>query len=133
MVILCRRLDIDYTDNRNSRETHLFKGGLHLLDTGKRILFNFVFNLNNFLYLILQPILLVGPITLKVIVTNIDQKDELSSFRPLFNRNDAMSENFKNEDMYNTGNIYDPCDTLSILNKLKLKKYKKITYSTCKH
>lgn len=104
-----------------------------MLDTGKRILFNFVFNLNNFLYLILQPILLVGPITLKVIVTNIDQKDELSSFRPLFNRNDAMSENFKNEDMYNTGNIYDPCDTLSILNKLKLKKYKKISYSTCKH
>ena len=48
LLILCRRLDIDYTDNRNSREKHLFKGGHHLLDTGKRILVNFVFNLNFF-------------------------------------------------------------------------------------
>ena len=52
---------------------------------------------------------------------SIDQKEELSSHRPLCNRNDAVSEYCKNEDMYNAGNINDPGDTFSILNKLKLK------------
>ena len=37
------------------------------------------------------------------------------------NRNDAVSDNCKNEDMYNASNISNPCDTPSILNKLKLK------------
>ena len=36
LVSLCERLEINYIDNRNIRETHLFKDGLHLLDTGKR-------------------------------------------------------------------------------------------------
>ena len=59
LVSLCKRLEINYTDNRNIRETHLFKDGLHLLDTGKRILANnLIFNLNNFLYQMQQPILL---------------------------------------------------------------------------
>ena len=59
LVSLCKRLEINYIDNRNIRETHLFQNGLHLLDTGKRILANnFIFNLNNFLYQIQQPILL---------------------------------------------------------------------------
>ena len=52
---------------------------------------------------------------------NIDQKEQLSSSRPLCNRNDAVSENYKNENTYNASNINNPCDTPSILNKLKLK------------
>ena len=40
LVSLCKRLEINYIDNRNIRETHLFKDGLHLLDTGKQILAN---------------------------------------------------------------------------------------------
>ena len=52
---------------------------------------------------------------------SIDHKEELSSSRPLCNRNDAASENCKNEDIYNASNISNPCDTPSILNKLKLK------------
>ena len=43
---------------------------------------------------------------------SIDHKEELSSSRPLCNRNDAVSENCKNEDMYNASNISNPCDTL---------------------
>ena len=35
---LCKRLDINYIDNRNIREAHFFKDGVHLLDAGKRIL-----------------------------------------------------------------------------------------------
>ena len=59
LVSLCKRLEINYIDNRNIRETHLSKDGLHLLDTGKQILANnFVFNLNNFSYQVQQPILL---------------------------------------------------------------------------
>ena len=51
----------------------------------------------------------------------IDHKEELSSSRPLCDRNEAVSENCKNEDIYNASNISNPCDTPSILNKLKLK------------
>ena len=59
LVTLCKRLGIIYIDNRNIREIHLFKDGLHLLDSGKRILSNnFIFNLNNFLCQIQQPVLL---------------------------------------------------------------------------
>ena len=55
-----KRLEINYIDNRNIWETHLFKDRLHLLDTGKQILANnFVFNLKHFLYQIQQPILLI--------------------------------------------------------------------------
>ena len=50
---------------------------------------------------------------------SIDHNKELSSSRPLCNTNDVVPENCKNEDMYNASNISDPCDTLSILNKLK--------------
>ena len=59
LVSLCKRLEMIYIDNRNIREIHLFKDGLHLLDSGKRILANnFIFNLNNFLCQIQQPVLL---------------------------------------------------------------------------
>ena len=59
LVGLCKRLEIIYIDNRNIREIHLFKDGLHLLDSGKRILANnFIFNLNNLLCQIQQPVLL---------------------------------------------------------------------------
>ena len=52
---------------------------------------------------------------------SIDQKEELPSSRPLCYRNDVVSENYKNENTYNASNINSPCDTPSILNKLKLK------------
>ena len=52
---------------------------------------------------------------------SIDQKEELPSSRPLCYRNDAVSENYKNENTYKASNINNPCDTPSILNKLKLK------------
>ena len=52
---------------------------------------------------------------------NKDHKEELSSSRSLRNRNDAVSENCKNEDMYNASDISSPCDTPSTLKKLKLK------------
>ena len=45
----------------------------------------------------------------------------MSSFRPLCNSHDTVSQNCNNEDMCNTGNINDPCDTPSVLNKFKLK------------
>ena len=58
LVSLCNRLETNHIDNRNIRETHLFKVGLHLLDSGKRILANnFIINLNNFLCQIQQPVL----------------------------------------------------------------------------
>ena len=57
---------------------------------------------------------------------SIAHKEELSSSRPFCNRNDAVSKNCKNEDMYNTSNIRNPCDTLYILNKLKLKNINKL-------
>ena len=45
----------------------------------------------------------------------------MSSFRLLCNSHDTVSQNCNNEDMCNTGNINDPCDTPSVLNKFKLK------------
>ena len=51
---------------------------------------------------------------------SIHLKEKLSSSRSLCNGNDAVSENCKNEDMYNASNIRNPCGT-PILNKLKLK------------
>ena len=126
LVSLCKRLEINYIENRNIRETHLFKDGLHLLDAGKQILANnLIFNLNNFF-------MSNGTTNLTHLTNNLesnndkltmDQKKELSSSRPLCNRNDAVPENCKNEDMYNTSNINNPCDAPSILNNLKLKKY----------
>ena len=65
LVSLCKRLEIIYIDNRNIREIHLFKDGLHLLDSGKQILAKtFIFNLNIFLCQIQQPVLLTRPKTL---------------------------------------------------------------------
>ena len=49
LLSLCQRFEINYIDNRNIREAHLFKDSLRLLDTDKRILANnFIFDLNNF-------------------------------------------------------------------------------------
>ena len=51
LVGLCKWLEIKHLDDRNIRETYLFKDGLHLVDSGKRIsVNNFIFNLNNILY-----------------------------------------------------------------------------------
>lgn len=59
LVSLCKKLEIVYIDNRNIFGIHLFKDGLHLLESGKQMLAkNFIFNLNNFLCQTQQPIAL---------------------------------------------------------------------------
>ena len=40
IVHLCNKLGICYVDNRNIRREHLWKDGLHLLESGKVILAN---------------------------------------------------------------------------------------------
>ena len=57
---------------------------------------------------------------------SINQKEELSSSRPLYNRNDVVSENCKNEDMYNASKINNPCDIPCILKKLKFENINKL-------
>ena len=67
---------------------HLFKDGLHSLDSGRWILAkNFIFNLNNFLYQIQHYNLRSNSDELSVY-----QKEEFSSSKPSCNRNDAVSE-----------------------------------------
>ena len=62
LVSLCKSLEINCIENRNICETHLFRDVINLLDSGKQILANtFIFNLNNFLYQIHQPILSTQP------------------------------------------------------------------------
>ena len=61
---------------------------------------------------------------------SLDQKEELSSSRPLCNRNDGVSGNCKNEDMFNVITINNPCDTPSILNKLKLRNINRLVWDT---
>ena len=59
LVSLCEKINIIYIDNRNIFGVHLFKDGLHLLESGKQILAkNFIFNLNNFLGQTQQSILM---------------------------------------------------------------------------
>ena len=59
LVSLCEKINIIYIDNRNIFGVHLFKDGLHLLESGKQILAkNFIFNLNNFLCQTQQPIVM---------------------------------------------------------------------------
>ena len=59
LVSLCEKINIIYIDNRNIFGVHLFKDGLHLLESGKQILAkSFIFNLNNFLCLTQQPIVM---------------------------------------------------------------------------
>ena len=56
LTSLCKELKIKYIDNRNISGEHLFKDGLHLIDSGKTILANnFICNLNNFLIRVHQP------------------------------------------------------------------------------
>ena len=50
---------------------------------------------------------------------SIDEKEKFS--RRFCYRNNNVSENCNNEDMYNAGNINDTCDTPSILKNWKLK------------
>ena len=38
IVHLCYKLGVCYVDNRNTRRKHLWKGGLHLVESGKVIL-----------------------------------------------------------------------------------------------
>ena len=57
---------------------------------------------------------------------SIDQKEELSSSRPLYNRNDVVSENCKNEDMYNASKINNPRDIPSRLKELNLENMNKL-------
>ena len=59
LVSLCQKINITYIDNRNIFGVHLFKDGLHLLESGQQILAkSFIFNLNNFLCLTQQPIVM---------------------------------------------------------------------------
>ena len=59
LVSLCEKINIIYIDNRNIFGVHLFKDGLHLLESVKQILAkNFIFNLNNFLCQTQQPIVM---------------------------------------------------------------------------
>ena len=56
LTSLCKELKIKCIDNRNISDEHLFKDGLHLIDSGKTILANnFICNLNNFLIRVHQP------------------------------------------------------------------------------
>ena len=59
LVSLCEKINIIYIDNKNIFGIHIFKDGLHLLESGKQILAkNFIFNLNNFLCQTQQPIVM---------------------------------------------------------------------------
>ena len=78
-----------------------------MLDAGKRILVNnFIFKIfisnatTNFTHL-------TDNLESNSDKLSIDQKEELSSSRPLCYWNDAVSENCKNEGMYNA----NPCNT----------------------
>ena len=56
LTSLCKEPKIKYIDNRNISGEHLFKDGLHLIDSGKTIWANnFIYNLNNFLIRVHQP------------------------------------------------------------------------------
>ena len=47
---VCRDISFVFIDNNNSPTSSFFRDGLHLLETGKRVLANnFIDNLNNFL------------------------------------------------------------------------------------
>ena len=57
LVDVCRELNVYYIDNTNIKGISLFKDGLHLLDSGKKVLANnFVNSINNFLPVMHKPI-----------------------------------------------------------------------------
>ena len=59
LVDVCREMNVYYIDNTNIKGVSLFKDGLHLLDSGKKILAkNFVNSINNFLSVMHKPIYL---------------------------------------------------------------------------
>lgn len=59
LVDICREMNVYYIDNTNIKGVSLFKDGLHLLDSGKKILAkNFVNSINNFLSVMHKPIYL---------------------------------------------------------------------------
>ena len=50
LVNVCKEMQVYFIDNRNIMGFYLFRDGLHLLESGKRLLANnFVSNFNNFL------------------------------------------------------------------------------------
>ena len=59
LVDVCREVNVYYIDNTNIKGVSLFKDGLHLLDSGKKMLAqNFVNSINNFLSMMHNPIYL---------------------------------------------------------------------------
>ena len=59
LVDVCREMNMYYINNTNIKAVSLFKDGLHLLDSGKKILAkNFVNSIHNFLSVMHKPIYL---------------------------------------------------------------------------
>ena len=59
LVDVCIEMNVHYIDNTNIKGVSLFKGGLHLLDSGeKKLAKNFVNSINNFLSVMHKPIYL---------------------------------------------------------------------------
>ena len=58
-VNVCKEMQVSFIDNRNITGFYLFRDGLHLLESGKKLLANnFVSNFNNFLLVKHRPNLL---------------------------------------------------------------------------
>ena len=58
LVDICREMNVYYIDNTNIKGVSLFKDGLHLLDSGKKILAKNFVNSINFLSVMHKPIYL---------------------------------------------------------------------------
>ena len=59
LVNVCKEMQVSFIDNRNITGFYLFRDGLHLLESGKKLLANnFVSNFNNFLSVKHRPNLL---------------------------------------------------------------------------
>ena len=59
LVNMCKEMQVSFIDNRNITGFYLFRDGLHLLESGKKLLANnFASNFNNFLLVKHRPNLL---------------------------------------------------------------------------
>ena len=59
LVNVCKKMQVSFIDNRSITEFYRFRDGLHLLESGKKLLANnFVSNFNNFLSVKHRPNLL---------------------------------------------------------------------------
>ena len=90
--VFCRNNSVILIDNRNIRGPHLYRDDLHLLESGKRILSN-----NCITYLN------------KIFRTNSAPRGEY------------LDNAIFDDETYNLGYLDKPCDTPSILSKLKLR------------